>query len=284
MVASEVALSSSRSLLSSVRRFALVGLMAVFSAIVHAPKPASAQATPDEQTQQARALFEEGLRFVEGQQWQEAADRFGRVLAIRASATVSYNYASALVHLGHMVEASRALRGVAADPAASREVVEAARTLLAEVEPRIGQLTVRLRGDVSNVSVTIDDKPLPEGSIGIPVPLDPGQHIVRATRGGLPLARRAVDVTDGSPLLNVTIDVVPLPATVAANAPPSAGANPMPLPDTADDDGGSGTIYWMVGGGVLAVGAMVLVGVLLASPSDPDPVVGNTNPSVVHVR
>lgn len=253
--------------------------------IALAPSTMSAQAPADAQTSEARKLFEEGLRFVESQQWQEAADRFGLVLAIRASAIVSYNYASALVHLGRMVDASRALRGVVADPAASRDVVEAARTLLGEVDPRIGQLTVRLRGDTTDVVVTIDDAPVPAGSIGIPVPLDPGQHVVRATRSGLPLARRVVEVTDGAPLINVEIDVVPLPSAVADNAQttPAPASNSAPLAEPADD-GGNGSLMWIVGGSVLAVGAMVVVGLLVASPSDPDPVSGNTDPPILRGR
>lgn len=242
-----------------------------------------AQAVPDAQTVEARKLFDEGLAFVERQEWQEAADRFGRVLAIRSSAIVSYNYASALVHLDRMVEASRALRGVVADPGASPEVVEAARTLLSGVEPRIGQLTVRLRGDTTDVLVTIDDEPLPEGSIGVPVPVDPGGHVVRATRGGLPIARREVEIHEGSPLLNVTIDVVPLPAAVAHEAGSTVAQD---SPDTfasdraATDEGGNAWV-WIVGGSVLAVGTAVVVGLLVAGGSDADPVLGNTEPAVL---
>jgi len=264
---------------------ALLIAMLITAAFTLTSSVALAQGSTDASNAEARALFEEGLRFVESQQWQEAADRFGRVLAIRASVTVSYNYASALVHLNRIVEASRVLRGVVADPAAPREVLTAARTLLAEVEPRIGQVTVRLRGDTTDVLVTIDDKPLPEGSIGVPVPLDPGEHVVRATRGGVPLARRVVEVTDATPLTHVEIDVVPLPSAVAASAAPAGTSDtqPVPLNDTADDSGG-GTWLWITGGSVLAVGAIVVVGLLIASPSDPDPVRGNVDPFVIRGR
>lgn len=262
---------------------ALAMLTAVATGV--APARTSAQAGGVDRTAEARTLFEEGLRFVEAQQWQEAADRFGSVLAIRASATVSYNYASALEHLGRIVEATRVLRGVVADPSASREVVEAARKLLAAQEPRIGQLTVRLRGDTSDVLVTVDDQTLPEGSIGIPVPVDPGEHVIRATRNGLPLARRKVEVTEGSTSINVEIDVVPLPSAVAAEASPPADQAAQPLSlDTDSGDGGGSTWIWIAGGSVLAVGAMVLVGLIVANPSDPDPVHGNTDPPVLHGR
>lgn len=245
----------------------------------------AADAQAEDQTQSARRLFDEGLKFVESQHWEEAADRFGRVLAIRASAIVSYNYASALVHLNRMVEASRALRGVVADPNASPEVVEAARTLLSGVEPRIGQLTVRLHGDTTDVQITIDDEPLPEGDIGIPVPVDPGEHIVRATRGGLPIARRKVEIHEGAPLLNVTIDVVPLPGAVAAQNREGAQGNTSTIPTDEraerDDSGGGAPWLWIVGGSVVVVGAAVIIGLLVANPSDPDPVVGNTDPAVL---
>jgi hypothetical protein len=254
---------------------------------------ASAQSTegPD-QTQEARRLFDEGLRYVESQQWEQAADRFGRVLAIRASAIVSYNYASALVHLGRMVEASRALRGVVADPAASPEVIEAARTMLSGVDTRIGQLTVRLRGDTTDVQITIDNEPLPEGSVGIPYPVDPGEHVVRATRGGRPIARRKVEIHEGAPLLNVTIDVIPMPDAVAAPGGTGSAAESTSTnqaghaePTEADSEQGGKTPWmWIIGGSAVAVVAVVVVGVLIASPSEPDPLLGNGDPAVLHGR
>lgn len=242
------------------------------------------QSPAPDQTAEARALFEEGLQFVEAQQWADAADRFGRVLAIRSSAIVSYNYASALVKLERLVEASRALRGVIADPSASSEVVEAARALLETVEPRIGQLTVRLRGDTANVVVMLDDEALPEGSVGIAVPVDPGERVVRVTRDGLPIARRVVNVLEGAPLYSLTIDVVPLPTDVASAAPAGTGNGDAGLTanDRSETDGGT-PWGWIIGGSVLAVGAVV-VGVLLATPSEPDPVRGNTDPAVLRGR
>lgn len=243
------------------------------------------QTTGGESTAAARALFEEGLQFVEAQQWAEAVDRFGRVLAIRASAIVSYNYASALVKLERLVEASRALRGVIADPSASSEVVEAARALLEGVEPRIGQLTVRLRGDAARVVVTLDDDPLPEGSIGIAVPVDPGERVVRVTRDGLPIARRVVNVVEGAPLHNLTIDVVPTPTEVAVASPSGPNDDRAHLAANEHADSGGGTPWgWIIGGSVVAVGVAVVVAVLVASPSDPDPVRGNTDPPFVRGR
>jgi hypothetical protein len=252
---------------------------------LHPGTVAAQQTAGTDATAEARALFEEGLQFVEAQRWADAADRFGRVLAIRSSAIVSYNYASALVKLDRLVEASRALRGVIADPSASPEVVEAARALLEGVEPRIGQLTVRLRGDASNVVVTLDDEPLPEGSIGIAVPVDPGQRVVRVTRDGLPIARRVVNVMEGAPLHNLTIDVVPMPTEVAGTSPNGPNGDPTHVATTDTSDSAGGTPWgWIIGGSVVAVGVAVVVGVLIATPSDPDPVRGNTDPAVVRGR
>lgn len=252
--------------------------------LLHAWDAAAQETAGGDSTAEARALFEEGLQFVEGQQWAEAVDRFGRVLAIRSSAIVSYNYASALVKLDRLVEASRALRGVIADPSAASEVVEAARALLEGVEPRIGQLTVRLRGDTARVVVTLDDEALPEGSIGIAVPVDPGERVVRVTRDGLPIARRVVNVAEGAPLHNLTIDVVPMPTQVAGASPNGPNADRAHLAANDNADSGGGTPWgWIIGGSVVAVGVAVVVAVLVA-PSDPDPVRGNTDPAVVRGR
>ena len=44
-------------------------------------------------------------------------EHFRRALALRSSPVIAYNLASALEHLGQLVEASELLRGIASDPA-----------------------------------------------------------------------------------------------------------------------------------------------------------------------
>ena len=51
----------------------------------------------------ARQLFEQGIAFVDEEDWTQAADRFQRSLELRPSPIVAYNLGSALVELGRLV-------------------------------------------------------------------------------------------------------------------------------------------------------------------------------------
>src|SRR5712671_6532786 len=97
------------------RRGSLVVLLFAL-AWAHAPAHGRAQEVATEQsTDLARQLFNEGLDFVEHEHWAEVEDRFRRVLALRSSHVVSYNLASALMHLGRFCESSELLRAIVRD-------------------------------------------------------------------------------------------------------------------------------------------------------------------------
>ncbi len=99
-----------------------------------APAGGEAAGENDEQNvDQARQLFAEGLDFVEHEDWVNAEDRFRRVLALRSSHVVTYNLASALMHLGRLVESSELLRSVVRDPSADATTHDAATQLLSEI-------------------------------------------------------------------------------------------------------------------------------------------------------
>ncbi|HKU40078.1 MAG TPA: hypothetical protein VJR89_18090, partial [Polyangiales bacterium] len=106
-------------------RLRVVGLGAQLTLLLTAAAPVrvSAQhaeveaAGGDEQrVAAARALFEEGLRRVDAEQWSLAADCFARLLALRYSAVAAYNLALAQVRLGQTVRGLTSLRELLAQP------------------------------------------------------------------------------------------------------------------------------------------------------------------------
>ena len=99
--------------------------------------------------EEARLLFEQGIAHVEASEWALAEQSFRRVLAIRSSPVVAYNLASALAQLGRLIESAELLRVVVRDPAVDAATRDPAQQLLAEIEPRICSLTVRVQGDTA---------------------------------------------------------------------------------------------------------------------------------------
>jgi hypothetical protein len=255
----------------------------------------------DATTDEARRLFAEGLDFVESEDWVQAEERFRRVLAMRGSHVVAYNLASALDHLGRLVEAAELLRPIARDASVEPRTKAAAERLLGQVEPRIGSLTVRLSGDSQGALVRLDDKQVQISEQVLTVSVDPGTHRVVVERDGVIVASRTVDVgSEGSLQTSIAIDVPPRlghgaddagatarrPAiplgslTPVGRRAPSAAVEPGPEPR---DDGGDSLFEspWLwVGVGALAIGAGVTVA-LLATNEDSAPVRGDTDPPVL---
>lgn len=125
----------------------------------------------------ARAFFNQGLELADAQRYQDAADRFRRALAIHDSPVIAYNLASVLDMSGEVVEALELLFGVEANEEASVALRDTARQLRATVEPKLSFLTVLY--PAQRGVVLLDEMRLELAQIGVPLPVDPGEHSLR---------------------------------------------------------------------------------------------------------
>jgi hypothetical protein len=270
------------------------------SATVRAQDPAATEASassasatqaaeaPD--VERARALFSEGLAFVGADDWVHAEQRFRSVLALKASLVVSYNLASALVHLDRLIEASELLRSMLRDRTLDAKTYAATQQLLSEVEPRIAGLTLRLLGDVSGVTVRVDNRQVDVSGEVLMVSVDPGEHTLVVARHDATIRTEVLTFGGTSPLrTEITIE---LPSALAPGAVAHAAhtdASRMPAgharraPEstrTASDASTPKWWLWAGAGGLLAV-AVVVVVVVASSGGQADPVSGDTDPPVV---
>lgn len=244
---------------------------------------------------EARALFAEGLDLVELEDWVQAEDRFRRVLALHSSHVAAYNLASALVHLGRLVEAAEVLRSISRAQDADAQTRDAAQQLLRQTEPRIGSLIIRISGDMSDVQFALDDKPLELSARVETISVDPGAHVVTAHRDAARLAVGHAIVGGTSPLqveMSLELPAAVAPPVQAARSSSSrmgpdaralTGANPVRAEPRADDEGGVAWWLWAVGGVAVAAAAAVTVGVAV-SGAPATPVAGNTDPPLVRGR
>jgi tetratricopeptide (TPR) repeat protein len=258
---------------------------------LHAP-PGPDPQLEEQQKEQARLLFSEGLQFVEQGDWANAESRFRSVLMLRASHVVAYNLASALTHLGRVKEASELLRAIVRDGTSDASTRAAAGQLLAETEQRIGTLTLRVAGDATGASVQLDGAPLELGEQILTISVDPGEHHVEVLRDGLAVARQTVLIGGDAPLqVSVTLTLPPriVPVAVAKAAQPATGAErdrsagAHTDADPARDSDGESIFeswwLWTAVGAVAAGGAVA--GVLLASGGADEPVRGDTDPPLL---
>lgn len=237
-------------------------------ATLASPPRAAAQNDDRERAASARALFVEGVELTDQNRWAQAADRFRRALALRSSPVIAYNLASALEHLGQLVEASELLRGIASDPAVDRDLRRSAETTLAEIGPRIARVMVHAPGRGPDDHISLDDKPLLDAQIDVAVPADPGVHVVKAERNGQQLDRQTLELAEGY-TLEVTLDIprAPEPREVAALAQPTSTNIPdATRADREEEPSLLSNWYVWAGAGALVVGAVVTT-VLLTSSS-----------------
>ncbi len=234
-----------------------------------------------QQTALARSLFEQGVAAADAGQWADAADRFERAYGLKPTTGIAFNWASALIELGRLVEAGERLRSILRDPAVTPEVAAEAQGKLDLITPRIASLVVHVQGPKENVSVAVDGNALPEVAWGAGSPTDPGSHTITLARGTETLNTEAIVLADGERReLELT---VPELAPVLVETP----VVPPPPPPPQREEPERRPLYknWMVWtavGVVVAAGA-VTTALLLSKddPSAPAPIKGDTDPAVI---
>jgi hypothetical protein len=255
-------------------------------------------ASDPQQVAMARALFEEGLRHVDAEQWALAADRFARVLSLRYSPVAAYNLALARARLGSSVLALEGLRELLAKPSLEATVRDAALALQEEQQARVGWMTVRVSGECMNCSVQLDAKQLPPAALNVAVPVDPGSHALSLVRDEQTVASSNLNVApgarvEGKLLAPRALVAAPVPQSAAQPAQddfssaPAAPAAALATASDSDPQQPKGSLLsspWFWGGvGILAAGVVTLGVVLSASGGAraANPVPGDFSPNVI---
>jgi hypothetical protein len=182
-----------------------------FSPRAHGQAPDGDQEAEVRATAMARSLFAQGVELMAEERYEAAATHFERSLELRESAVVHYNLASALVQLESFVEAVEHLERVLSNAEAPPRARAAAEQLLREAEPRVGYLTLDIRGDATGIAIALDDRALPNAALGVAVPVDPGARTVVVRRGEEIVAQGVAEVSEGRTAV-LALEVPPPPA------------------------------------------------------------------------
>ena len=178
--------------------------------------------------------------------------------------TTAVALGKAQIEAGRLVEARDTLLSVARMPEAKREpgpfvrAREEAKLLAKEIEPRIPQLRIRIRGapEGASVGVKVDDVEIKPAALKVPLSLNPGSHTI-VTRLGEREKLTDVNLIEGQKE-SLVVDVSGL-----VEAEPQA-AKDEPPPET-EPAGTSPLVY--VGFGVAGAGVLVgsITGVMALS-------------------
>jgi hypothetical protein len=157
-------------------------------------------------------------------------------------------------------------RGSEVHQKAQADAAEARAALL----PRIPRLRISLRGaEAASVSISIDGAPLGPGAVGLPLPLNPGEHRVVAKRGSERVEKTTV-LEEGKES-RVELSFKPEPAKPPTPPKPITRRVVAPKPDPEPSDGPDGLrvggfVALGIGGAALVAG--IVTGVVLLVEND----------------
>jgi hypothetical protein len=248
----------------------------LIGALLATSAPAFAQT--DEQRAAARELATEGAKAFQEGKYDQSLDLFTKAESLYHALPHLLFIARANAKLGRYVKAREAYLKVTKEvlpanaPAAARSAQESAASEMGDVESKIGRLTVTVEGkeQARDLVVSVDGAPMSAVLVGVPQPIDPGDHKIDAVATGFRAPQQIVTIPPGGRVpvvLTLAPDataVAPVvgPAAAAPVAaepatPPPAEPPPSSASPTADggDDGAKGLrIGSYVGFGVGAVG------------------------------
>lgn len=141
--------------------------------------PARAQAaTPTE----ADKLFEEGRTLLNKGKIDEACEKFAGSIRIEPSVGALVNLARCHETQGKTATAYGEYQRAAtlADSEGQADRAKAARGLAAKLEKKLSRLTVRTKKWIDGMTIQRDDTSLGADALGVPLPVDPGEHTVVA--------------------------------------------------------------------------------------------------------
>jgi len=262
----------------------------VVLALAVVPAQARAQAQEERDRALARSLFTEGVELAQQERHAEAADRFRRARALVDAPAVTHNLATSLGLLGRVVEACELLRSVTRHADADAGLRRRAQQALEALEPLIARLTIRVQGNPEGAEMRLDGQGLQDAALGVPVPVDPGNHVVVAIRDGEEVASESVVAEDGGTHELVIVVPAPVVQDLAVQRDTigdrTSQTDPLAPGVGRDEEEGGGVLsQWWFWTAVVAVAAGATVAVVAATGGGvEDPISGTTNPGVLTWR
>jgi hypothetical protein len=271
------------------------------TALLSASLPVSAQT--DEERAGARAAATEGAAAMSQQRWADAVDLFTRAESLVHAPPHLLYLGRAYLKLGKLVKARETFQKLTRESLAATapKVFVSAQaegaTELAALEARVPTLKISLKGAPPNVVVTMDGVKVSPALVGVPLPVDPGEHKLQATAAGFSSGVVTITLKEGArgavelelkqsaepaapPVAPpVTAPVAPAPQPQGVTPKPSEPAQAVPDPapaaaqpqpkDSAPQPGKSSTLrtvsYVTMGAGLAG---LVVGGVFAAKSHD----------------
>ena len=237
--------------------------MVLAAALASSAIPSSALAQAEDQAG-ARALFTDGKRLMKAGKYAEACPKLEAAQKLYSSAGILLNLADCYEKIGRTASAwTRFGEAVSVANRSNRpEDADEARRRQEAVEPALVRLVVRVTAPVPGLVVTRDGVTLDEAIWGATLPVDPGEHLVRAEAPGYEPWSTSVSVTRRGDTVTVKVPKLSAAASVE-RASPERIPEPLPKPPAARANSGGGgrglALGLLIGGAVVGAGGGALM-------------------------
>ena len=240
----------------------ILGVTALAAVLVASPAFAQSAA---EGRATARALGVEGQAALDAKDYKKAEDFFRRAEALFNAPTLLLGLARASAGEGKYVEAWEAYNRIILDgltnTAAFADALANAKKEIGAVEGRRSRVVITVTGPATAHAV-LDETPVQNDALGVPIFLNPGAHAVTVTADGFDPGSQKFEVAEGK-TATVSLTMTANPAAVAS----AATSSPSP-PDGAPKSSWSTqkTLALVAGGiGIVGVGVGAAFGAIASS-------------------
>lgn len=209
----------------------------------------------------------------------EACPKLAESQRLAPSGGTLLNLAECYEHMGRTASAWAAWKDAAAraNAAGKAQAEKMALDRAAALEPKLARLTVALApdSDVAGLEIKRDGVTLGRAEYSVPIPVDPGTHVVEARAPKKRALSAQIDVAPKQVDARVTVqlsDEAPVPvATATPTVATSPTATPVPAGRPESSGGGSTqrTVAWItLGAGVVGVAVGSIFGLEAKSNND----------------
>jgi hypothetical protein len=233
------------------------GLALAAAVLVNAPH-ARAQSPSETDQALAQALFEQGKALMSAGKYAQACAKFaasnrtapgtGTLLNLAVCHMKAGKLASAWVEFSNAADADRR--------AGDRQRLAFDESQMKALSAKLAHITIVVppAAQVSGLALTIDGAPLSSAAIGVPTPVDPGQHQIAARAPDHLRWYTSVNVANNGD--NVTVKVPALASTAPSGTAAAAAPQPSRAPAGNASASGKGTrrVAAYVAGGVGVAG------------------------------
>lgn len=249
-------------------RLSLTSLLAFAMAAAAPVAAAAAEPASEASSQRATELFRKGQARFDARDFSAALPLFQEAWQLSKSPNARLYVARCLAELGRNVQAYTELSGVIVDTTATNEeryerTREAAQAELAEANQRVAKLVITLDQRPAGFTILLDDAPVAQAQLGIPIILEPGEHrLLARAEGSADFSELAQLGAGQSRTIHVTF------------APAHGETAPPPATATTAERSSSGMGTWQTAGlvgagvGIVALGVFATTGFMAKSKYD----------------